>query len=83
MDRFATNTVLLVSTAFVVNVAVADEVLSATVSPLMTPDSAAEPLLRSAVAELVASYSRLLAVMPVTVRSLARIDAVVVGWVMV
>ena len=83
MDRLATNTVLLVPIVFVAKLAVADAVESVTVSPLTTPDSAADPLFNNAVADVVASYSRLLAVIPVTVSSFAVIDAVVVGWVSV
>ena len=75
--------VLLVPTFLLANVAVADAVDSETLSPLMTPASAAEFLFSSAVAESVALYSRLLAVMPVTVSSLAVMFADVVGWVSV
>ena len=82
MVRPATLMVLLVPTFLLANVAVAPAVESVTLSPLMTPESAAEPLLRSAVAESVALYSRLLAVMPVTVSSLVVMFASVVGWVM-
>ena len=76
-------TVFPVATFLSANVAVADDVESVTVSPEMTPESAADALFNSAVAELVASYSRLLAVMPVTVSVFAEISAVVVGWVSV
>ena len=79
MDRLATNTVLFVPTFLLAKLAVADAVESVTVSPLMTPDNAAEPLLSRAVAESVPSYSRLLAVMPVTASAFAVMDAVVVG----
>ena len=83
MVRSATNTVFAIATVFVANVAVALDVDKVTLSPLKTPDSAAEFLFSSAVAESVALYSRLLAVMPVTVSSFAKIDALVVGWVSV
>ena len=63
------------------NVAAADDVERLTVSPDSTPDNAAEPFTRSAVAEVDASYTRLLAVMPVTVMFLAVMFAVVVGCV--
>ena len=76
-------TTLLVPTFLLANVAVAPAVESVTLSPLITPESAAEPLLRSAVAESVALYSRLLAVIQVTVSSLAVMFAEVVGWVSV
>ena len=76
-------TVFPVATFLSANVAVADDVESVTVSPEMTPESAADALFNSAVAEFVASYSRSLAVMPVTVSSFAVMEAVVVGWVSV
>ena len=61
--------------------AVADAVDRLTVSPATTPDRAADPVTRSAVADVVASYSRLLAVIPVTVRFFAVtvMDTVVVS----
>ena len=52
-------------------VAVADVVDRLTVSPATTPDNAADPVTSCAVADVVASYSRLLAVMPVTVKFFA------------
>ena len=61
--------------------AVADVVDNVTVSPLITPDNAAEPFTNNAVADVVPSYSRLLAVMPVTVSSFVVTSAVVCGWV--
>ena len=76
-------TCLPTPTFLLAKLAVANEVDSVTVSPLMTPESAAEPLLSNAVADVVASYSRLLAVMPVTVIVFAVMDAVAVGWVSV
>ena len=79
MLRPATVIVLLLPTFLSANVAVADAVDSVTASPETTPESAAEPLFRSVVAELLPSYTLLLAVMPVTVRVFAVIDAVVVG----
>ena len=83
MEILATETVLLVPTFFVPKVAVADAVLMVTASPLSTPTSAAEPLLRSAVADVLPSYTRSFAVMPDTVRVFTVIEAVVVGWVSV
>ena len=53
------------------NVAVADVVDSVTLSPDTTPESEAEPMTSWSVAAFVASYVRLLAVMPVTVKALA------------
>ena len=53
MVRPTTVIVLLVPTFLLANVAVAPAVESVTLSPLMTPASEAEPLLRSAVAESV------------------------------
>ena len=52
------------------NVAVAAEWFSVTVSLASTPDKAADDLTRRAVAEVVRSYTRPLAVMPVTVNAL-------------
>ena len=65
------------------NVAVADEVDNVTPSAPMTPERAAEPLIRREVAVVVPSYSLLLAVMPVTVRAFAVMFAVAVGCVTV
>ena len=79
MVRPATVTVLLLSTLLLANVAVADEVDKVTTSPETTPDSAAEPVFNNAVADVVRSYSRLLAVMPVTVMFFAVMFAVAVG----
>ena len=52
-------------------------------SPDSTLARAAEVLTRRAVAKLVESYTRSVAVMPVTVRPLAVMFAVVLGWVSV
>ena len=65
------------------NVAVAPEVESTTVSLASLPTSAAEPSTSCEVALVVASYVRLFAVMPETVRTLPVMSAVVVGWVSV
>ena len=54
-----------------------------TVSFVSTPTRAAEVFTSRSVAETVESYTRLVAVMPDTVRPLAVIDAVVLGWVSV
>ena len=62
-------TVLLVPIALFANEAVAPLVSRVMVSLLWMPTSAAEPLLSNAVADVVASYTRLLAVMPLTVSS--------------
>ena len=72
-----------VPTPFVANVAAAEAVERMTVSLPCLPDSAAEPSERSAVAAVVESYTRLLAVIPVTVSSFVKILAVVVGCVSV
>ena len=74
---------MLVPTFLLAKVAVALDVDKETLSPLMTPDSAAEFLFNKAVAETVESYSRLLVVMPVTVRVFVVMFADVVGWVSV
>ena len=74
---------MLVPTVFDANVAVAPVVLSVTASMPITPFSAAEPLFRSDVAAVVASYTLLLAVIPVMVSAFAVMFAVVVGWVTV
>ena len=79
----ATRTVLLVPTVFDANVAVAPVVLNVTASPLTTPFSAADPLLRSDVAAVVESYTLLVAVMPLMVSPFCMTSAVVVGWVSV
>ena len=76
-------TTLPTPTFLLANVAVALEVDSVTTSLPAIPLKAAEPLFNSAVANVDALYVRLLAVMPVMVRSFAVIDAVVVGWVSV
>ena len=64
-------------------VAVALAVLNVTVSLPWMPESAADPFTNSAVADVDALYTRLLAVMPVMVSSFAVMLAVVVGWVRV
>ena len=76
-------TVLPVPTVLSLNVAVAVEVESVTTSLPCLPTSAADPRTSWFVATLVASYVRLLAVMPDTVSSFAVILAEVVGWVSV
>ena len=73
-------TVLPTATDLFANVAVADAVESVTVSPVSLPTSAADPRTSSEVADVVESYTRLLAVMPDTVSSFAVMLAVVVGW---
>ena len=78
-----TVTVLLVPIVLVANVAVAPDVDNVTTSPDSLPTIAADPLFKRAVADVVASYTRSFAVIPVMVSSLAVIDAVVVGWVSV
>ena len=62
------------------NVAVAEEVERVTTSLPCLPTSAADPRTSWFVAILVASYVRLLAVMPDTVSSFAVMDADVVVW---
>ena len=52
-----------------------------TVSLLSTPESAAAPFTRRLVADVVRSYSRLFAVIPVTVSGLAVTVPVNEGWV--
>ena len=64
-------------------VAAAFAVESTTSSDPCLPTSAAEPFTRRVVATTPESYTRSVAVIPVTVSSLAVIDAVVVGWVSV
>ena len=76
-------TVLPVPTVFVANVAVAPVVLNVTASAPITPLNAAEPLFNKDVAAVVASYTLLLAVMPVMVRAFAVMFAVAVGCVTV
>ena len=75
----ATVTVLPLPAVLSSNVAVAEAVESVTTSLPCLPTSAAEPSTSWFVALLVASYVRLLAVMPDTVSSFAVMDAVVVG----
>ena len=70
---------LLVPMFLFAKVAVAELWLSVTVSPVSTPDSAAEVFTRSDVATADASYTRSVAVMPVTVRILRTMEAVTVG----
>ena len=70
---------LLVPIFLFAKVAVAELWLSVTVSPVSTPDSAAEVFTRSDVATADASYTRSVAVMPMTVRILRTIEAVTVG----
>ena len=74
---------LLVPMFLFAKVAVAALWVRVTTSSGTTPTSAAEVLTNNAVAEAVESYTRLLAVMPDTVRFLAVISAVVLGWVSV
>ena len=76
-------TVLLVPIVLVANVAVALAVLNVTVSPVSLPTSAAELLFNNAVASTVESYTRSLAVIPLTVSVFTVMLAVVVGWVSV
>ena len=83
IDRPARVMTLLVPTFLLAKVAVALDVDRVTLSPPITPESEAEFLLRSAVAESVALYSRLFAVMPVTVSVFLEMSAVAVGWVSV
>ena len=71
MVRPAMVTCLPTPTSLLANVAEADPVFRLTMSPETTPDSAADPVTSCAVADVVASYSRLLAVMPVTVSPFA------------
>ena len=68
-----------VPTLDVANVPTAVEVDNVTVSPAMTPTSEALPVFKVAV--VLASYTLLFAVMPVTVKALAVMFAVEVGWV--
>ena len=70
---------LLVPMFLFAKVAVAALWLSVTMSPVSTPDSADEVFTRSDVATADALYTRLVAVMPVTVRILRTMDAVTVG----
>ena len=83
MVRSATVTTLFVPTFLLAKVAVAAVVTSDTVSFVSTPTNAAEALFNNAVADVVALYTRLLAVMPLTVRVFTVMLAVVVGWVSV
>ena len=71
--------VLLVPMFLFAKVAVAAPWFSVTVSPVSMPDSAAEVFTRSDVATADASYTRSVAVMPVTVRILRTMEAVTVG----
>ena len=75
--------VLVVPTVLVANSAEAPLWLRVTLSPETTPESAAEVLTSWDVASTVWLYTRLLAVIPVTVSALATIAADVVGWVSV
>ena len=70
---------LLVPMFLFANVAAALVVESTTSSDPCFPTSAAEPFTRSEVAVTPASYTRLVAVIPVTVSSLVVMFAVVVG----
>ena len=79
--RPLTWTVFRVPTFASRNAPVAPLVSSVTVSPLMTPTSAAPPRLR--VATVPPSYGRLLAVIPLTVSPSGVMLANVVGWVSV
>ena len=72
-------TVFAVPTVLVANSAVAPLRSSPGVSPKTIPESAAEVVTSCEVASTVRSYTRLLAVMPVTVSVFAIIVAVVVG----
>ena len=72
-------TVLLLPIVLVANVAVALVVERVTVSPVSLPTIAADALFNNAVAEVVASYTRSFAVMPLMVSVFAVIDAMVVG----
>ena len=74
---------LLVPMFLFANVAVAALWVRVTVSFVSTPTRAAEVFTRRSVAATVESYTRLVAVMPDTVRPLAVIEAVVLGWVSV
>ena len=74
---------LLVLTFLFANVAVAALWLRVTTSDPCLPTSAAEVFTRRSVAEVVESYTRLVAVMPDTVSTAAVIEAEVVGWVSV
>ena len=78
MVRPAMLTVLLFDANRSANVAVAEAVDRVTESPDTTPDNAALPLLRSDVADVVPSYTLLLAVMPVTVSNLVVMRPVVI-----
>ena len=74
-------TILPSATFLFAKLAVAALWSSVTASPDSTPERAAEPFTRSAVADVVASYTRLLAVMPETVRVLAVTLALAAGCV--
>ena len=73
--------VLLFPTFLLANAPAAEAVDRFTASPLTTPTSEADPLLRSEVAEVDASYTLSLAVMPDTVRVLEVIFADELGCV--
>ena len=83
MVRPEIATVFPTPTVLSANAPATELVDNVTLSPLTTPASVADPETSCAVAFAVPSYTRLLAVMPVTVSSLAVMDAVVVGWVSV
>ena len=70
---------LLVPMFLFAKLAVAALWFSVTVSPVSTPDSAADVFTSSEVATADASYTRSVAVMPVTVRILRTMEAVTVG----
>ena len=74
---------LLLPTVFEANVPLIPATDMETVSPLTTPESAADDVTSWSYASVVASYTRLLAVMPVTVNVFAVTDAEVDGWVRV
>ena len=74
---------LLVPMFLLAKVAVTALWVRVTTSSVTTPTSAAEVFTSRSVAETVESYTRLVAVMPETVRPLAVMSAVVAGWVSV
>ena len=83
MVRPAMVTVLPRPTFLSATVAVAEPVDNVTTSLPCFPTSAADPRTNCGVTLVPALYVRLLAVMPVTVSSLAVMLRVVVGWVSV
>ena len=81
MEIPAIVTVLFVPTVFVAKVAVAELVDNVMLSLPCTPTSVADPKISCAVAAVVESYTRLLAVMPETVSSFVVMFAVAEGCV--